>query len=97
MQTVLNGTIGGLRGFLNDQPFFLPFSESPVSTRLHEETEDSALTHPSDDDILFFCMRILENLRVRPSLSSNPVYSSSGFPLPFSSAVRLSLSACLAP
>jgi hypothetical protein len=82
MQTVLTGTIGGLsRGILNDQPFFLPFSESPVSTRLHKETEDSALTHPSDNDILIIGMRRLENLRVRPCLSSNPVYSSSRFSL----------------
>lgn len=82
MQTVFTGTIGGLcRGILNDQPFFLPFSESPVSTRLHKETEDSVLTHPSDNDILHIGMRRLENLRVRPCLSSNPVYSSSCFSL----------------
>ncbi|EEF50371.1 conserved hypothetical protein [Ricinus communis] len=67
------------RGILNDQPFFLPFSESLVSTRLHKETEDSVLTHPSDNDILRIGMRRLENLRVRPCLSSNPVYSSSCF------------------
>ena len=53
--TVLTGTIG--RGIMNEKLFFLPFYESPVSTRLHKETEYSALTHLSDDDILIIGMR----------------------------------------